>query len=69
MFAVTEIVKTHLGDWPLVCSCGARMRILSFITDPRIVDRILRHRRSDRCRTEDPFEPRAPPLSRTQTVQ
>jgi hypothetical protein len=26
---------------PLVCTCGARMQIVSFITDPRVVDRIL----------------------------
>jgi hypothetical protein len=26
---------------PLVCSCGARMKIVSFITEPRLVDRIL----------------------------
>jgi hypothetical protein len=64
-----RLVRKIFEADPLVCSCGARMRILSFITDPRIVDRILRHRRSDRCRTEDPFEPRAPPLSRPQTVQ
>jgi hypothetical protein len=62
---VREIFETD----PLVCSYGARMRIFSFITGPRIIDRILRHRRSDRCRTKDPFEPRAPPLSGTQTVQ
>lgn len=46
---------------PLVCSCGARMRIVSFITDPRVLDPILRHRESERCKAEDPFEPRAPP--------
>jgi hypothetical protein len=54
---------------PLLCTCGARMRIVSFITDPRVVDRILRHRQSDRCRTEDPFESRDPPLSRSHTLQ
>jgi hypothetical protein len=37
------------------------MRIVSFITDPRVVDRILRHRENERCKTKDPFEPRAPP--------
>jgi hypothetical protein len=46
---------------PLVCTCGARMQIVSFITDPRVVDRILRHRKSERCKARDPFEPRAPP--------
>ena len=49
---------------PLLCTCGTRMRIVSFITDPRVVDRILRHRESERCKVEDPFEPRAP--ARTQ---
>jgi hypothetical protein len=46
---------------PLICACGARMQIVSFITDPRVVDRILRHRESERCKAKDPFEPRAPP--------
>jgi hypothetical protein len=46
---------------PLLCSCGGRMRIVSFITDPRVVDRILRHRESGRCKSRDPFEPRPPP--------
>jgi hypothetical protein len=54
---------------PLVCSCGTRMRIVSFITDPRVVDRILHHRNSERCKTEDPFEPRAPPRSGPHTLQ
>jgi hypothetical protein len=31
------------------------------ITDPRIVDHILRHLESQVCRARDPFEPRAPP--------
>ncbi|MGA2264379.1 MAG: recombinase family protein, partial [Acidobacteriota bacterium] len=44
---------------PLVGKCGARMRIISFITEPRVVDRILRHRESERCQAKDPFEPRA----------
>jgi hypothetical protein len=48
---------------PLLCSCGARMRIVSFISDPRVVDRILRHLGSGRCRAQDPFEPRAPPAA------
>ena len=46
---------------PLVCACGGRMRIVSFITEARVVDRILRHRASERCKAKDPFEPRAPP--------
>ena len=31
---------------PLLCRCGATMEILSLITDPKIIDRILRHIRS-----------------------
>jgi hypothetical protein len=54
---------------PLVCKCGARMRIISFITDPRVVDRILRHRESERCQAKDPFEPRAPPSAPTRSWQ
>jgi hypothetical protein len=54
---------------PLVCSCGARMRIVSFITDPRVVDRILRHRESERCKAQDPFEPRAPPRAAASSRQ
>jgi hypothetical protein len=37
------------------------MQIVSFITEPRIIDRILCHRQSERCKARDPFEPRAPP--------
>jgi len=48
---------------PLLCSCGAEMRIVSIITQPRIVDRILRHLRNERCQARDPFESRAPPRS------
>jgi hypothetical protein len=44
-----------------LCSCGAKMRMISIITDPRIVNRILRHLQSERCRARDPFESRAPP--------
>jgi hypothetical protein len=48
---------------PLLCSCGAEMRIVSIITQPRIVDRILRHLQNERCQARDPFESRAPPRS------
>jgi len=65
-----RLVRKIFEADPLTCgACGARMRIVSFITDPRVIDRILRHRQSERCRAEDPFEPRAPPLSRPHTVQ
>jgi hypothetical protein len=46
---------------PLLCRCGARMKIVSVITDAHIVDRILRHRESERCQAPDPLESRAPP--------
>jgi hypothetical protein len=54
---------------PLLCRCGDRMRIVSFITDPRVIDRILRHLKSPRSKTQDPFEPRAPPDSASAMVQ
>jgi hypothetical protein len=54
---------------PLICTCGAPMRIVSFITNPRVVDRILRHRDSERCKAGDPFEPRAPPSPHPRTLQ
>jgi len=64
-----RLVRKIFEADPLVCSCGTRMRIVSFITDPRVVDRILRHRESARCRAGDPFEPRAPPSAPSCTLQ
>ena len=46
---------------PLLCRCGARMKVVSVITGPRVIDRILHHLQSERCKAQDPFEPRAPP--------
>jgi len=43
---------------PLTCQCGARMRILSFILDPRVVTKILRH-----LAANDAAQQRAPPSS------
>jgi hypothetical protein len=37
------------------------MRVVYFVTDPRTIDRILRHRESEHCKAKDPVEPRAPP--------
>jgi hypothetical protein len=56
-----RLIKKIFEADPLLCTCGGRMRIVSFITDHRVVDRILRHRGSGRCKAQDPFEPRAPP--------
>jgi hypothetical protein len=38
---------------------------VSLITEPRIVDWILRHLASEACKARDPFEPRAPPAAAT----
>ena len=55
-----RLIKKIFEPDPLLCACGGRMRIVSFITDPRVIDRILRHRESGRCKTPDPFDPRPP---------
>jgi hypothetical protein len=64
-----RLVRKIFEADPLLCPCGGRMRIVSFITDPRVVDRILRHRASGRCKTRDPFEPRPPPRVSAKTLQ
>jgi len=47
---------------PLLCPrSGGKPKIVSVITGPRVVDRILKHLKSEACRARDPFEPRAPP--------
>ena len=64
-----RLVRRIFEADPLTCgACGARMRIISFITDPRVIDRILRHRQSERCTAKDPFEPRAPPRTPAPTA-
>lgn len=47
---------------PLLCECGQQMRIISFLTQPPVVDKILRHleqkaRRSQRAPPEDGAQP------------
>jgi hypothetical protein len=64
-----RLVRKIFEADPLLCPCGGRMRIVSFITDPRVVDRILRHRESGRCKTRDPFEPRPPPRASAKILQ
>jgi hypothetical protein len=56
-----RLIKKIFEADPLLCTCGGRMRIVSFITDPRVIDRILHHRESGRCKSPDPYEPRPPP--------
>jgi hypothetical protein len=50
---------------PLLCGkCGAEMKIIAVLTDPKVVDRIIRH--LEQNPTGEPKAPRAPPLpSRT----
>jgi hypothetical protein len=57
-----RLIKKILEADPLLCSCGGRMRIVSFITDPHVIGRILRHRESGRCKAQDPFDPRRHPV-------
>ena len=47
---------------PLTCRCGAQMRILSFILDPRVVTKILRHI-VERIAEKGTARERAPPSS------
>ena len=56
-----RLIKKIFEADPLLCPCGGRMRIISFITDPRVVERILRHLETGRSKAQDPFESRAPP--------
>ena len=65
----TRLLRKIFEADPLLCSCGAAMKMVSIITQPRIVDRILRHLRSDRCQARDPFEPRAPPRAAAFSLQ
>ena len=49
---------------PLLCPrCGSKLKIVSVITDPRVVDHILKHLERETCRARDPFEPPTPPRS------
>ena len=51
-----QLIRRVYEADPLLSECGAQMRILSFITDPSVVRRILKHLRRTR---RDPS--RAPP--------
>jgi hypothetical protein len=69
LYTEYEFVGVSFEADLLVCAYGTRMQIVSFISDPRIVDRILRHRESARRRTQDPLGSRAPPDPRTRPRQ
>ncbi len=42
---------------PLLCKCGAEMKIIAVLTDPKGVERIILHLQQ----TDQPAAPRAPP--------
>jgi hypothetical protein len=50
------------------CRIEARP-IQSLESEPRVVDRTLRHRESMRCNSKDPLEPRPPPHVHTRTLR
>jgi len=57
------IRKVYLAD-PLTCpKCGGRLRIIIFIDDPRVIEKILRH-----LRLWD-LPQRSPPTSHSATLE
>ena len=56
--AWAQLIRRVYEVDPLLCRCGAQMRILAFILDPHDVTRILRH-----IDHESTTHERAPPLS------
>ena len=38
-----ELIRRIYESDPLLCTCGAQMRVLSFITEPPVVRKILEH--------------------------
>jgi hypothetical protein len=64
-----RLIKKIFETDPLLSTCGARMRIVFFITDLRVVDRIMRHRERKRCKAQDLLEPRAPPRAAANLAQ
>lgn len=57
-----RLLRRILEVDPLLCPrCDVEMVVVSVITDPQVVDRILNHR--GRGRGQDPFAERAPPRS------
>ncbi len=51
-----QLIRRVYGVDPLLCPCGETMRILSFLTDPPVVRKILRHLASQSAE-----RPRGPP--------
>ncbi len=55
-----RLLRRVLEVDPLLCpQCGVKMKVVSVVTEPRVVDRILRHVRLGGG--HDPFAERAPP--------
>jgi hypothetical protein len=55
-----RLLRRILEVDPLLCpACGIEMKVISVITEPQVVDKILRH--IARGGGRDPFEERAPP--------
>lgn len=53
-----ELIRRIYEVDPLVCRCGGSMRVISFITQPRVIERILDHLRHSQPRARG--SPRAP---------
>ena len=61
-----RLLRRVLEVDPLLCPCGGRLRIVSFITQPDVIDRILAHLQSESSTAFDPFEcqqARSPPTA------
>ena len=60
-----RLLKKVLEVDPLCClRCGAEMRVISVITAPALIDRLLNHVRGKaEEHGEDPFDARAPPAA------
>ena len=57
-----SVYSPGVASFPyLYLSCGGKLKIVSVITDPVVVDRILAHRKKKRL--ESPFAARAPPAA------
>jgi hypothetical protein len=57
-----KIFEVH----PMICArCGVELKVISVITDPKIIDQILAHVKSGKG--HDPFEARAPPKTLART--
>jgi hypothetical protein len=40
----TEMIRNVYEADPMICPrCGGRMRVIAFLTEPAVVDRIIRH--------------------------